>query len=99
MKSGGTILPGKRDPGKRDPGKPKPLHSLGTLRRTEDAARKGSRIGMVGEKKTWMAKLNNTKCVFISAQNKDNVVEFKKVLYNEVRQVFETRYPYHHFLY
>lgn len=50
-------------------------------------------------KKTWMAKLNNTKCVFISAQNKDNVVEFKKVLYNEVRQVFETRYPYHHFLY
>ncbi|MCH2224342.1 MAG: GTPase HflX, partial [Crocinitomicaceae bacterium] len=50
-------------------------------------------------KKTWMAKLSNTKCVFISAQNKDNIVEFKKVLYDEVRDVFETRYPYHHFLY
>lgn len=49
--------------------------------------------------KTWMAKLNNTKCVFISAQNKDNIVELKKVLYDEVREVFETRYPYHHFLY
>lgn len=50
-------------------------------------------------KKTWMAKLNNTKCVFISAHDKENVDEFKSVLYDEVKNIFQTRYPYHHFLY
>lgn len=50
-------------------------------------------------KKTWMAKLNDTKCVFISAQDKQNIDEFKKVIYDEVRDIFQTRYPYHHFLY
>jgi len=50
-------------------------------------------------KKTWMAKLNDTKCVFISAQNKGNIEEFKSVLYEEVKQIFQVRYPYHNFLY
>lgn len=50
-------------------------------------------------KKTWMAKLNNTKCVFISAHGKENVDAFKSVLYDEVKNIFQTRYPYHHFLY
>ena len=50
-------------------------------------------------KKTWMSKLNDTKCVFISAQNKQNIEELKTVLYNEVKSVFQIRYPYHNFLY
>ena len=50
-------------------------------------------------KKTWMAKLNDTKCVFISAQNKGNIDEFKSVLYDEVKRIFQVRYPYHNFLY
>jgi len=50
-------------------------------------------------KKTWMAKLSNTKCVFISATNKENLEEFKGVLYKEVKLVFQERYPYHNFLY
>jgi GTP-binding protein HflX len=50
-------------------------------------------------KKTWMAKLNDTKCVFISAQNKGNIDEFKSILYEEVKQIFQVRYPYHNFLY
>ncbi len=50
-------------------------------------------------KKTWMAKLNNTKCVFISAQNKAHINEFKEILYEEVKSIFEKRYPYHNFLY
>ncbi|MDG1147051.1 MAG: GTPase HflX [Crocinitomicaceae bacterium] len=49
--------------------------------------------------KTWMAKLNNTKCVFISASKKDNIEELKSVLYNDVKKIFQERYPYHHFLY
>jgi len=50
-------------------------------------------------KKTWMSKLNNTKCIFISAQKKQNIDEFKKVIYEEVKAVFQERYPYHNFLY
>jgi GTP-binding protein HflX len=49
-------------------------------------------------KKTWMAKLND-QCIFISAQDKTNIDEFKAIIYKEVRAVFEVRYPYHHFLY
>ena len=51
-------------------------------------------------KSTWMNKLeNNAKCVFISAQNKQNIDELKKVIYAEVKAIFQERYPYHHFLY
>jgi len=50
-------------------------------------------------KKTWMAKLNDTKCVFISAVDKGNIEEFKEVLYKEVKLIFQERYPYHNFLY
>lgn len=50
-------------------------------------------------KKTWMAKMNKTKCVFISAQNKENVDELKEVLYEEVKTIFRVRYPYNNFLY
>lgn len=50
-------------------------------------------------KKTWMAKLNDTKCVFISAQDKGNIEEFKQVVYDEVKRIFQVRYPYHNFLY
>ncbi len=50
-------------------------------------------------KKTWMAKLNDTKCVFISAQNKINIEEFKEIVYEEVKSIFQVRYPYHNFLY
>jgi len=50
-------------------------------------------------KKSWMAKMNKTKCVFISAQNKENVEELKEVLYEEVKTIFRVRYPYNNFLY
>jgi GTP-binding protein HflX len=50
-------------------------------------------------KKSWMAKMNKTKCVFISAQNKENIDELKEVLYEEVKTIFRVRYPYNNFLY
>lgn len=50
-------------------------------------------------KKTWMARLNDTKCVFISALDKENIEEFKAVLYGEVKRIFQVRYPYNDFLY
>ncbi len=50
-------------------------------------------------KRTWMSKLNNTRCVFISAQNKENIEELKEIIYKEVKEIFKVRYPYNDFLY
>lgn len=50
-------------------------------------------------KKSWMAKMGKTKCVFISATDKENVEELKIVLYQEVKAIFKIRYPYNNFLY
>jgi len=49
-------------------------------------------------KKTWMNKLNS-ECIFISATDKQNLEEFKKVLYEKVRELHQKRYPYNNFLY
>ena len=49
-------------------------------------------------KKTWMNKLNNA-CVFISASNKENIEEFKKIVYDKVKELHIKRYPYNNFLY
>ena len=37
-------------------------------------------------KKTWMAKLNED-CLFISAKNKENIDEFREILYKKVREL------------
>jgi GTP-binding protein HflX len=50
-------------------------------------------------KRTWMAKLEEKNCVFISAQNKENIDEFKDMLYEKVKEIFKVRYPYNNFLY
>lgn len=50
-------------------------------------------------KKSWMAKMNKTKCVFISAQKKENTEELKKVLYDKAKEIFRIRYPYNDFLF
>ncbi len=49
-------------------------------------------------KKTWMSKLN-AECLFISAADKLNIDEFKKVLYDKVKELHQKRYPYNKFLY
>jgi len=49
-------------------------------------------------KKTWMAKLNDN-CIFISAKQKENIEEFRKVLYQKVRELHVQKYPYNDFLY
>jgi len=49
-------------------------------------------------KKTWMSNLN-AQCVFISAADKQNIDEFKSVLYERVKEMHLKRYPYNKFLY
>ncbi len=49
-------------------------------------------------KKTWMAK-SDIPALFISAVKKQNIDEFKKVLYQEVKKIHSVRYPYNDYLY
>ena len=49
-------------------------------------------------KKTWMAKEHDN-CLFISAKQKENIEEFREVLYKKVRELHVQKYPYNDFLY
>lgn len=49
-------------------------------------------------KKTWMSKVGET-ALFISALNKENLDEFRRRVYKEVREIHVTRFPYNNFLY
>ncbi|RFN59032.1 GTPase HflX [Marixanthomonas ophiurae] len=48
-------------------------------------------------KQTWMNREENA--IFISALNKDNFEEFRKLVYEKVRDIHVTRFPYNNFLY
>ncbi|MEO9513005.1 MAG: GTPase HflX [Flavobacteriaceae bacterium] len=49
-------------------------------------------------KKTWFSKIGD-RALFISALNKENLDEFRKRVYDEVRDIHVTRFPYNNFLY
>jgi GTPase len=49
-------------------------------------------------KKTWMAKTKGH-CLFISATEKKNIDELKKMLYDRVKELHIKRYPYNNLLY
>ncbi|MBT8318190.1 MAG: GTPase HflX [Lutibacter sp.] len=49
-------------------------------------------------KKTWMNKLDNN-CLFISALHKENLEEFRAKVFEEVKKIHITRFPYNDFLY
>jgi len=50
-------------------------------------------------KKTWMANDMNHPTVFISARTRENLEELKNILYDEVKKIHVTRYPYNDFLF
>ena len=65
----------------------------------EEEDEKKTKHYTLGEwKKTWMGKVGNN-ALFISALNKDNLEDFKKRVYDEVREIHVTRFPYNQFLY
>lgn len=49
-------------------------------------------------KKTWMNKMGEN-VLFISATEKENIEEFRKKVYEAVREIHITRFPYNNFLY
>ena len=48
--------------------------------------------------KTWMASNPGSQTVFISAKTKENVDEFRKIIYEEVKKIHVRRYPFNDFL-
>lgn len=49
-------------------------------------------------KQTWMSKMSDN-CIFVSARNKVNVEELKELMYQRVKEIHVTRFPYNDFLY
>jgi GTP-binding protein HflX len=50
-------------------------------------------------KSTWMSRVGEDNALFISATNKENFEELRERLYEVVRQIHITRFPYNKFLY
>lgn len=50
-------------------------------------------------KTTWMNRVGEQNALFISATNKENFEEFRERVYEAVRQIHITRFPYNKFLY
>lgn len=50
-------------------------------------------------KATWMANVGEKNALFISAVNKENFEEFREKVYEAVREVHISRFPYNNFLY
>jgi GTP-binding protein HflX len=50
-------------------------------------------------KQTWMSNVGENNALFISATQKENFEEFREIVYEAVRQIHITRFPYNKFLY
>lgn len=50
-------------------------------------------------KDTWMSNVGEKNTLFISATNKENFEEFREKIYESVRKIHITRFPYNKFLY
>ncbi len=50
-------------------------------------------------KSTWMSRVGEQNALFISATNKENFEEFRERVYEAVRHIHITRFPYNKFLY
>ena len=50
-------------------------------------------------RQTWLNNLNNKETIFISAREKENIDTLKQLLYDRVKEIHITRFPYNDFLY
>lgn len=65
----------------------------------DDLSPKSRENFSLGEwKNSWMAK-NNTPSIFISAITKENIDDFKTILYDRIKEIHSQRFPYNDYLY
>ena len=50
-------------------------------------------------KKSWLGSNTDSRTIFISAKKKINITEFRELLYEEVKELHQKRYPYNDYLY
>lgn len=50
-------------------------------------------------KNTWMSRMNQDNCIFISATERSNMETFKELVYEKVKEIHITRFPYNDFLF
>lgn len=50
-------------------------------------------------KQTWMSNVGEKNALFISATEKENFEQFREIVYEAVREIHVTRFPYNKFLY
>ena len=50
-------------------------------------------------KRTWMSRMNQDNCIFVSATEKANMEAFKQLIYDKVREIHVTRFHYNDFLF
>jgi GTP-binding protein HflX len=55
-------------------------------------------IGLEELERTWMHKMQDN-CIFISARERTNIDRLKTLLYNRVKEIHVTRFPYNDFLF
>lgn len=53
---------------------------------------------LVDFERSWMARTHEP-ALFISATEKDNIENFRKILYQKIKEIHEVRYPFNNFLY
>ncbi len=49
-------------------------------------------------KQTWLSRIKEN-CIFISAKEKENIEDLKQLIYDKVREIHISRFPYNDFLY
>ena len=50
-------------------------------------------------KNSWMNRMNEDNCIFISVQDKMNIEELREKMFAQVKKIHITRFPYNDFLY
>jgi GTP-binding protein HflX len=63
-----------------------------------DPSEPETKLSLDDFKQTWMAK-NNSPAIFISATTKENIEEFKQMVYDRAKAMHIERYPYENLLY
>jgi len=56
-------------------------------------------ISLTELKNSWMNRMNEENCIFISAKGKLNIEELREKMYAQVKRIHITRFPYNDFLY
>jgi GTP-binding protein HflX len=77
------------------------IDAFSYIRKDDDDLTPATRenLSLESLRRTWMAAEGDHRTVFLSAKTKENIEEFRKVLYDEVKRMHVLRYPYNDFLF